>query len=191
MLRGHSCMLPGCSCMLRNIPAHAYAPRTLLHAPGTILHAPGTLFLHAPGTHLHAQGTLLHSPGTMLTWTLLGSRCFRPQVLQVQNSPFSIAATWKTRFVTLNQSWALQGSPGFSSALGALGRRCSRDTFLHCCSLEDPFLSPPEDPFCDPGAFFGLSWPQNSHSRCDSVIKFPCSSISLALKICIPVTIPY
>ena len=171
--------------MLGNIPAHAYAPRTLLHAPGTILHAPETLFSHAPGTLLHAQGTLSHAPGTMLTWPLLG------QVLQVQNSPFSIAAAWKTRFVTLNKS---QGSPGLTWFL-----LCSRRSWSQVLQgplspllqLEDPRLSPPEDTFCDPGAFFGLSWPQDSHSRCDSVIKFSCPSISLALKIYIPVTIPY
>ena len=121
-----------------------YAPSTLQHAPGTILHAPGTLFLHAPGTMLHAQGTILHAPGTMLTWPLLGSRRFRPQVLQVQNGPFSIAAAWKTRFVTLGP---VLGSPGLIWLL-----LCSRrswpqvlhGTLLHCCS--------PEDPLCDPGA---------------------------------------
>jgi hypothetical protein len=135
--------------MLGNIPAHAYAPRTLLHAPGTILHAPETLFSHAPGTLLHAQGTLSHAPGTMLTWPLLG------QVLQVQNSPFSIAAAWKTRFVTLNQSWALQGSPGFSSALDALGRRCSRDPFLHCCSWKTRVCHPQKIRFVTLGPFLG------------------------------------
>ena len=57
------------------------------------------------------MGPLLCSLG--LTWPLLSSRHSRPQVLQgpLQNGPFSIAAAWKTRFVTLGPHL---GSPGLT-----------------------------------------------------------------------------
>jgi hypothetical protein len=157
------------------------------------------------------MGPLLCSLG--LTWPLLSSRHSRPQVLQgpLQNGPFSIAAAWKTLFVTLGHgaSLVLSGAHLASPELSALSAAGAPGAppewpFLHCCSLENPFCDPgaslglarahlaspgllalsaagaewpflhccsPEDPFCDPGASLGLSWPQNSHSRCDSVVN--------------------